>query len=59
MFSAFGFPTAMLWISALVLLAGFLEKIPAVGKYIAKFAKWLAGFGLIIGILDIIAALPF
>jgi hypothetical protein len=59
MFSAYGFPTAMLWISAIVLLAEGLENIPAIGKYIGGFAKWLAGFGVIIGILNIIAALPF
>ena len=46
----------MLIICALVLLAGSLYLIPAMGKYLAKIAKFLGGFQLVIGIVAIIVA---
>ena len=47
----------MLIISGLVLLAGSLYLIPAMGKYLEKMAKWLSGFQAIIGIIAIIVAI--
>lgn len=46
----------MLIICALVLLAGSLYLIPAMGKYLEKLAKFLGGFQLVIGIVAIIVA---
>ena len=47
----------LLIVSGIILLVGVLDKIPGIGKDLKKFALWLASFGVIIGILDIIAAL--
>jgi len=41
-------------IAGLILCVGILEVIPAMGKHIAKLAKWLGGFDTIIGIILII-----
>lgn len=41
-------------IAGLVLMAGILEMIPAMGKHLAKLSKWLGGFQTIIGIIAII-----
>jgi len=38
-------------IAGLILCVGLLEAIPAMGKHLAKFAKWLGGFDTIIGII--------
>ena len=46
----------MLIICALVLLAGSLYLIPAMGKYLEKLAKFLGGFQLVIGIVAIVVA---
>lgn len=43
-------------IGGLILCIGVLGAIPAMGKHLAKFAKWLGGFQTIIGIIIIIAA---
>jgi len=47
----------MLIISGLVLLAGSLYLIPAMGKYLEKMAKWLSGFQAIIGIAAIVVGI--
>ena len=44
-------------IAGLILCVGLLEAIPAMGKHLAKLAKWLGGFQTIIGIIVIIAAI--
>ncbi len=46
-------------IAGLILCVGLLEAIPAMGKYLAKLAKWLGGFQIIIGIIVIIAGLYY
>jgi len=37
--------------AGLIMIVGILPAIPAVGKHLEKFAKWLGGFQGIIGIL--------
>ncbi|MDH7507112.1 MAG: hypothetical protein QHH15_04930 [Candidatus Thermoplasmatota archaeon] len=44
-------------IAGLILCVGILEAIPAIGKHLAKLAKWLGGFQTIIGIIAIIVAI--
>lgn len=46
-------------IAGLILCVGLLEAIPAMGKHLAKLAKWLGGFQTIIGIIVIIVALYY
>ncbi len=46
----------MLILGALVLLAGSLYLIPAMGKHLEKLAKWLSSFQALIGIIAIIVA---
>ena len=41
-------------IAGLILCVGILEAVPAMGKHLAKLAKWLGGFDTIIGIILII-----
>jgi len=41
-------------VAGLILAMGLLTSIPAIGKDIAKVAKWLGGFQTIIGIIAII-----
>ena len=43
----------------LVLCAGILEAIPAMGKHLEKLAKWLGSFQTIIGIIAIIIGILF
>ncbi len=43
-------------VAGLVLAAGIMTSIPAIGKDIAKLAKWLGRFQTIIGIVTIIVA---
>lgn len=47
----------MLIICALVLLAGSLYLVPAMGKYLEKLAKFLGGFQGIIGVIAVIVAI--
>lgn len=47
----------MLIVCALVLLAGSLYLIPALGKHLEKLAKFLGGFQAIIGVVAIIVAI--
>ena len=44
-------------IGGLVLCAGVLEAVPAMGKHLEKLAKWLGSFQTIIGIIAIILAI--
>ena len=41
----------------LILLTGLLPMIPAIGKQLEKFAKWLGSFQTIIGIIAIIVGI--
>jgi hypothetical protein len=43
-------------LAGLVLCAGILGAIPAMGKHLEKLAKWLGGFQTIIGLIAIILA---
>lgn len=43
--------------AGLILCVGVLETIPAMKTNLTKFAKWLGGFDIIIGIIVIIAAI--
>ncbi len=47
----------MLIVCALVLLAGSLYLIPAMGKHLEKIAKFLGGFQLVIGLVAIVVAI--
>ena len=44
-------------IAGLVLAAGIMTSIPAVGKDIARLAKWLGRFQTIIGIIAIVVGI--
>jgi hypothetical protein len=44
-------------LAGLILCVGFLEAVPAMGKSLEKFAKWLGGFDTIIGIILIIVVI--
>ena len=46
-------------VGGLVLCAGILEAIPAMGKHLEKLAKWLGSFQTIIGIVAIIIGILF
>ena len=41
-------------VAGLILAMGILTSIPAIGKDIAKVAKWLGGFQTIIGVIALI-----
>lgn len=47
----------MLIVCALVLLAGSMYLIPAMGKYLEKLAKFLGGFQALIGVIAVIVAI--
>jgi hypothetical protein len=40
--------------AGLIMIVGILPLIPAIGKYLEKFAKWLGGFQTIIGLIVLI-----
>jgi hypothetical protein len=44
-------------IAGLILIAGLLPAIPALGKSLEKLAKWLGSFQTIIGIIAIIVGI--
>ncbi len=44
-------------LGGLVLCAGLLGAIPAMGKHLEKLARWLGGFQTIIGIIAIVLAI--
>ncbi|MDG7008690.1 MAG: hypothetical protein JRN06_10710 [Nitrososphaerota archaeon] len=46
-------------VAGLVLAAGILTSIPALGKDLAKLAKWLGRFQVIIGIIAIILGILY
>ena len=46
-------------VGGLILCAGILEAIPAMGKHLEKLAKWLGSFQTIIGIIAIIIGILF
>jgi len=46
-------------VGGLVLCAGILGAIPAMGKHLEKLAKWLGSFQTIIGIIAIIVGIIF
>ena len=46
-------------LGGLVLCAGILEAVPAMGKHLEKLAKWLGGFQTIIGLIAIILAVLY
>ncbi len=46
-------------VGGLVLCAGILGAIPAMGKHLEKLAKWLGSFQTIIGIIAIIIGIIF
>jgi zinc transporter ZupT len=48
---------AMAIIAGLILIVGILPAIPAMGKHLAKLAKWLGSFDTIIGIIAIIVGI--
>lgn len=47
----------MLIVCALVLLAGSLYLIPAMGKHLERIAKFLGGFQLVIGLVALVVAI--
>jgi hypothetical protein len=38
----------------LILAVSLISALPAVGKYLAKLAKWLGGFQTVIGIIALV-----
>jgi hypothetical protein len=50
----FGLQGIVAIVAGFVLAAGIMTSIPAVGKDLAKVAKWLGGFQTIIGVIAII-----
>jgi hypothetical protein len=50
----FGLQGIVAIVAGLILAMGLLPSLPAVGKDLAKVAKWLGGFQTIIGIIAII-----
>jgi sulfite exporter TauE/SafE len=50
----FGLQGIVAIVAGLILAMGLLPNIPAVGKDLAKVAKWLGGFQTIIGVIAII-----
>ena len=50
----FGLQGIVAIVAGLILAMGLLTNIPAIGKDLAKVAKWLGGFQTIIGIIAII-----
>jgi hypothetical protein len=46
-------------IAGLILAMGILPNIPAIGKDLARVAKWLGGFQTIIGVISIIIGLLY
>lgn len=46
-------------VAGLILAMGLLPSIPAIGKDLAKVAKWLGGFQTIIGVLAIIIGILY
>ena len=50
----FGLQGIIAIIAGLILAAGILTSVPAIGKDLAKVAKWLGGFQTIIGITAIV-----
>ena len=43
--------------AGLIMIVGILPLIPAIGKYLEKFAKWLGGFQTIIGLIVLIVGI--
>jgi hypothetical protein len=50
----FGLQGIVAIIAGLILAMGLLPNIPAIGKDLAKVAKWLGGFQTVIGVIAII-----
>jgi hypothetical protein len=50
----FGLQGIVAIVAGLILAAGIMTSIPAIGKDLAKVAKWLGGFQTIIGVIAII-----
>jgi hypothetical protein len=50
----FGLQGIVAIVAGFVLAAGIMTSIPAVGKDLAKVAKWLGGFQTVIGVIAII-----
>ena len=43
--------------AGLIMIVGILPLIPAVGKHLERFAKWLGGFQTIIGLIVLIVGI--
>ena len=50
----FGLQGIVAIVAGLILAMGLLTSVPAIGKDLAKVAKWLGGFQTIIGIIALI-----
>ena len=51
---ALGAIEIFLLISGLVLIGEGLKKVPKIGKDLESVANWLSGFGVFIGVIDIV-----
>ena len=49
----------LLILGGLILCVGVLDAIPAMGKSLQKFAKWLGSFQTIIGIIGLILGILY
>jgi len=50
-------PAIFMIIGGLILIANVANKVPVIGKYLEVAARWLAGFTIIVGIINIILGL--
>ena len=51
---ALGAIEIFLLISGLILVGEGLKNVPKIGKDLERFANWLSGFGVFIGVIDIV-----
>jgi hypothetical protein len=47
----------VLILTGLVLLRGVLQHVPGIGPGLERFAGWLSGFDVVIGVLDLLNTL--
>ena len=53
---AIGAVNLFLFFSGLILIGDGLGRVPQAGETLKKFANWLSGFGVFIGVIDVILA---
>jgi hypothetical protein len=51
--------TIFLIVSGLVLIGAAGERVPLIGKFLAKAGAWLSTFAIIIGIVDLVLGIIY